>query len=316
MPDLYRPPAGVLFPFGHLVGDIAPPHVRHLFAVPSIAKFRSDIDYFCRTCRPLQIEELENLPRMRHRKPSTRSFILSFDDGMSEVYDVIVPILREKGLPAIFFLNSTTVDNRELMWRHKVSLLIEESARHPSRFPPQLRGRPGASPQAKLDALRFADRNLIDELAKFFEIDYDEYLRTAKPYLTSEQIVSLAREGFVFGAHSHSHPYFHEMPVEEQEKQIFLSVQFIRSLGLPCRYFAFPFHDDRVPVSLFRYMTDLNLVLSFGSTPACVDSVAFSFQRFALDGEDSRAAVPGMLRQISAKSILRGLTGTATILRN
>ena len=316
MPDLYRPPAGVLFPFGHIVSDLAPPHVRHLYAVPTTAKFRSDIDYLCRQCRPLQIAELEGLPRIRQSKTSARSFILSFDDGMREVYEVIAPILGDKGLPAIIFLNSATIDNRRLMWRHKVSLLIERSKQRPGRFPPHLSGRPGTTLQAKLNALRYADEGLIDEVAKFFELDFDDYLRSARPYLTSDQILALAHDGFEFGAHSKSHPYFHEMAVEDQEKQVLASVQFIRSLGLPCRYFAFPFHDEGVSASLFRYMTDLNLVLSFGTSEARVDSIAFSFQRFALDGENANASLRDMLKRLSAKSCLRSLTRTETIRRN
>ena len=63
MPDLYGPPAAVLFPFGHIVCDVAPPHVRNLYAVPTVAKFKSDIDDLCRTSRPLKLEELGDLPQ-------------------------------------------------------------------------------------------------------------------------------------------------------------------------------------------------------------------------------------------------------------
>jgi peptidoglycan/xylan/chitin deacetylase (PgdA/CDA1 family) len=316
MPDLYRPPAGVLLPFGHIVSDIAPPHVRNLYAVPSTAKFKSDLEFLCRLCRPLQIAELERLESLRHNRASARSFILSFDDGMREVYDVIAPILRGMGIPAVLFLNSSTIDNKRLMWRHKVSLVIERSKQQPRRFPPQLNGRPGGTLRAKLSALRFADEGLIDEIAQFFEVDFEEYLRSTKPYLTSDQILTLARDGFEFGAHSESHPYFHEMGVEAQQEQILASVQFVRSLGLPCRYFAFPFHDGGIPASLFRYMKDLNLVLSFGTSEARVDSVAFSFQRFALDGENASASFRDILKGLSAKSFVRSLTRTETIGRN
>jgi len=134
---------------------------------------------------------------------------------MREVYEVIAPILRDKGLPAIFFLNSATVDNKRLMWRHKVSLVIERSKQQPRHIPPQLNDRPGTSLQAKLNALRFADEGLIDEVAKFFELDFDDYLRGTRPYLTSDQVLTLARAGFEFGAHSESHPHFHEMVIED-----------------------------------------------------------------------------------------------------
>jgi peptidoglycan/xylan/chitin deacetylase (PgdA/CDA1 family) len=235
---------------------------------------------------------------------------------MREVYDVIAPILREKGVPAIFFLNASTIDNRQLMWRHKISLLVERSQQQPGRVPPGLNVRPGESLCARLKALRFADEHIVDDVAKFFELDFDEYLSSARPYLTTGQVLELARDGFEFGAHSASHPYFNELAVEDQRDQISRSVKFIRALGLPCRYFAFPFHDHGVPASVFRYMEDLDLVLSFGTSEGRVDSVGFSFQRFALDAENASFTLERLLNQLSAKSLARRLCGTEVIRRN
>src|SRR5436190_4245966 len=200
--DLYRPPAGVFFPCGHSVSDIAPLHVRHLYRIPGIAKFKSDIDLLGRRYQPLQLSELEPIPFLHHKNGAAQYFVLSFDDGMREVYDVIAQILREKGIPAIFFLNSATIDNKQLMWRHKVSLLIARAQQEPARVPPQLSVCSGESLRAKLLALRFADERILDDIARFFELDFSEYLRGSQPYLTTGQILELARAGFEFGAHS------------------------------------------------------------------------------------------------------------------
>lgn len=315
MPGCYQPPGSVLFPYAHIVGDTVPLHVKHLYEIPRIAKFKSDIDLLCRRYRALQLSELERIGRFRDRG-SARSFLLSFDDGMREVYDIIAPILREKGIPALFFLNASTIDNRQLMWRHKISLLVERSQQQPGRVPPALNVRPGKSVCAKLKALRFADEHILDDVARFFEIDFDEYLLSARPYLTTGQVLKLACEGFEFGAHSANHPYFNELPVEDQKDQISRSVQFIRALGLPCRCFAFPFRDDGVPASVFRYMTGLDVVLSFGTSEARVDSIGFSFQRFALDAGNSSSSLQVILKQLSAKSLVRRLCGTEVIRRN
>jgi peptidoglycan/xylan/chitin deacetylase (PgdA/CDA1 family) len=315
MPDLYHPPAGVLFPYAHIVSDVAPLHVRHLYPVPSVTKFESDIDFLCRTYRGLELSELERIVQLRDQRPAD-SFVLSFDDGMREVYDVIAPILRQKGVPAIFFLNAATIDNRQLMWRHKVSLLIELLQQQPGRIHPGLNVRPGESLCAKLKALRFADEHILDDVARFFEIDFDEYLSSARPYLTTGQVLELARDGFEFGAHSTNHPYFNALPVEDQKDQISRSVQFVRALGLPCRCFAFPFRDDGVPASVFRYMTGLDVVLSFGTSEARVDSIGFSFQRFALDAGNSSSSLQDVLKQLSVKSLVRRLCGTEVIRRN
>jgi peptidoglycan/xylan/chitin deacetylase (PgdA/CDA1 family) len=316
IPDLYRPPAGVLFPYAHVVSDVAPPHIRHLYEIPSVAKFKTDLDFLCRRYRPLRLSELPHILALRGNKGPARCFLLSFDDGMREAYEVIAPILREKGVPAIFFVNDASIDNRRLMWRHKVSLLVERSQQQPGRIPSALNVRPGESLCAKLKALRFADEHTLDEVASFFELDFGEYLRSARPYLTTDQVLELARAGFEFGAHSASHPYFNELAVEDQKDQISRSVQFIRALGLPCRYFAFPFHDLGVPASIFRYMTDLDLVLSFGTSEGRVDSIGFSFQRFALDAGNSSSSLSDRLKQLSTESVVRRFCGTEVIRRN
>jgi peptidoglycan/xylan/chitin deacetylase (PgdA/CDA1 family) len=315
MPDLYHPPAGVLFPYAHIVSDVVPLHIRHLYKIPKVGKFKSDIDFLCRRYRALQLSDLERIGQHRDKRPA-HSFVLSFDDGMREVYDIIAPILREKGIPALFFLNASTIDNKQLMWRHKVSLLVERSRQRPGQIPNGLNVCPGESLCAKLKALRFADEHILDDVARFLEVDFDEYLSSARPYLTTGQILELARDGFEFGAHSGTHPHFNELPIEDQKDQIARSVHFIRGLGLPCRYFAFPFHDNGVPASVFRYMMDQDLVLSFGTSEARVDSIGFSFQRFALDAENASSTLERLLNQLSAKSLARRICGTEVIWRN
>jgi peptidoglycan/xylan/chitin deacetylase (PgdA/CDA1 family) len=314
--DLYRPPGGTLLPFSHIVSDAAPPHVRHLYTIPSMVRFKSDLEFLCRQYRPLQISELEQLSLRRDYKACPHTFMLSFDDGMREVYDIIVPMLRQQGIPAIFFINSATIDNRQLMWRHKISLIIDRCKQQPRCVPPQICIGRGESLDAKLKALRFADEHIIDDMARFCEVDFDDYLRRAQPYLTTDQVLKLSQGGFAIGAHSHDHPYLHEMALEDQKKQISRSVEFIRALGLPCRYFAFPFHDKGVPTSVFSYLTDLDLVLSFGASEARVDSVPFSFQRFWLDGRHGNSNIRDTLKRLSLRSLVRRLSRTEIIRRS
>lgn len=314
--NVYRPPAGLLLPSGHIVGDVAPDHVKHLFNIPNVAKFKADIEFLVRHYEPLPLSELRFVGRAVCERRPPKHFVLSFDDGMREVYDVIAPFLRAKGISAVFFLNSETIDNKTVMWRHKVSLLIAASQRHPERIPAQLKLLPGKTVRAQLLALRFSDGPIVDDLAASLDIDFREYLRQNRPYLTTEQVLELARQGFEFGAHSARHPYFKEVPLQSQRQEISESVDFIRALGLPCRYFAFPFDDNGVPNSVFDYMSSIGLLLSFGTSDARIDSVPFSLQRFALDAENSDSTVPELLDQLSAKSLAFRTTRAEVIRRN
>lgn len=316
VPGHGRVPAGILFPYAHVVSDVVPLHIRHLHAVPSVAQFKSNLDFLARNYRALELSQLPGIADCHNSKRPACGFVLSFDDGMREVYDLIAPILREKGIPAVFFLNSATVDNQQLMWRHKVSLLIERSKQQPASVPPQLRLQPGATTASRLKRLRFAHEPILDEIARFFEVDFSAYLRKAKPYLTTDQVMRLAQDGFEFGAHGHSHPHFEEITIEEQKQQVNRSVCFVRQLGLPCRSFAFPFNDRGVPISVFNHIRDLNIAFSFGTSEARVDSIPFSFQRFALDAENAEATVPHILHQLAAKSLVHRIRGTELIRRN
>ena len=53
------------------------------------------------------LDELWNVPKLHD--PSERPVVLTFDDGLASAYNVIFPILRQKGVSANFFLNTATI---------------------------------------------------------------------------------------------------------------------------------------------------------------------------------------------------------------
>ena len=72
---------------------------------------------------------------MKHYKPInpndlldnttiTNTFLLSFDDGLSEIYTDIFPILKAKNIKSIFFINPNFLDNKEALYKHSISLII------------------------------------------------------------------------------------------------------------------------------------------------------------------------------------------------
>ena len=58
------------------------------------------------------------------KNTSKYNFLLSFDDGLEEVYTVIYPILKKSNLKAIFFINPNFVDNNEGLYKHYISIII------------------------------------------------------------------------------------------------------------------------------------------------------------------------------------------------
>ena len=53
------------------------------------------------------------------------SCMLTFDDGLKCQFDNAVPILAERGIPAVFFIPTLHLENRKVYMTHRVHLLLE-----------------------------------------------------------------------------------------------------------------------------------------------------------------------------------------------
>ena len=93
------------------------------------------------------------------------------------------------------------------------------------------------------------------------------YLLKARPYLTSQEVRSLLKQGFDIGSHSVDHPLYSELNLDEQLWQTRRSMDWLSdTFGYQCRTFSFPFRDTGVPLEFFaRAFADPRLKLSFGT---------------------------------------------------
>src|SRR5690554_3145448 len=98
----------IIFPYYHLISDDKCPHVRNLYSVKKVQQFEIELDFLLKHYQPISLEEVLNHIKQK-TKPAKPSFLLSFDDGLSECYHTIAPILIQKGLNAIFFLNQNFI---------------------------------------------------------------------------------------------------------------------------------------------------------------------------------------------------------------
>lgn len=107
----------VICPYYHVVSDEILPHVRPLYPYRTVAQFRADLDWLLAHYTPIRWSEIETC-----RAAQKPAFCLTFDDGLKEFYTVVAPILEEKGVPCVCFLNSAFIDNKDLMFRYKEAL--------------------------------------------------------------------------------------------------------------------------------------------------------------------------------------------------
>ncbi len=302
----------VILPFYHTVSDSESIHIKHLYETKSISKFEKELDFLLKDFQAIDFIEYSKC--ILEGTPLKNRFLLTFDDGLKEFYTIIAPILKRKGIPAMNFLNSGFVDNKDLFYRYKVSVLIEKlqtstfsvSTQHAIKKWFLEQGITLDDNYKGLLKITYQQKETLESLAQIISFDFKDYLNEEEPYLTSKQINELIEQGFNFGAHSIDHPPYHTIHLEEQIRQTKESIHTISSdFNLNCNTFSFPFTDFNVSKTFFNEIKS-NVELTFGCAGLKNDSVNFNKQRipFEFDGFNGEEILRGEYLYYIFKSLL------------
>ena len=290
-----------LLPYYHVVSDEELKHIRQLYGCRKIADFGKDLDYLLKHFVPISLEDVYGW--LHHGKKLPRQcFHLTFDDGFRECYDIIAPILKKKGIPATFFLCSDLIDNKQLFFRNKVSLLLDEFGNKIGESGEKLlaevltqHGMEYHGFRHTLMSVRYDNAFMLDKIASVLDYDFDDYLRNHKPYLSRAQVEELAKDGFAIGSHSVDHPLYRDLSLEEQIQQTKEGMAAIERLcPVKIRAFAFPHHGNSVTLSFFRATRD-TVDIYFGTNRMKKDVVPECLQRFSL--EDNRYSCEEIIKK-------------------
>jgi peptidoglycan/xylan/chitin deacetylase (PgdA/CDA1 family) len=289
-----RPLSGVslVVPFYHMVSDAHVPHVSNLYRFRSVAEFTADLEFFVREFKPVSLVDI--VEALDGKRSLPRSCVhLTFDDGFTEIYEIVAPILERFGLPATFFLNTAFLDGGGLTHYNAISVLLDvDEIRHPSKtmearieamLPPPEAGR--AILSERIRSLGYAHSHLVEEIARIVGLDLGEYVRTRRPLLTSEEVASLYSRGFGIGAHSHTHPLYADLSLAAQREETRMSIDWLSSrFGVTPRAFAFPHNDDGVGEEFFSAVFSQRMLdVSFGTSGLVSHFCSRNIQRVSME---------------------------------
>lgn len=246
-------PRDVFAWYYHMISDQALPHAAPIGRYKDDVQFDADLEFLKRAGTVMHYDQVHQ-HRLHSQPVPPRAFHISFDDGFRECFDVARPVLLRHGLSAAFFVATDFIDNRELMWVHRVAVCIDRAVRAAAedvaaaiqglntRFNLSLDRR--AALVTWLRGLKQTQQDEIGAACELLGVDVPAYLSYHRPYLTVEQIKQMAAEGFTIGAHSTKHHILGEMnDPREIETEIVESCRIIREItGAAQVPFAFPFH--------------------------------------------------------------------------
>lgn len=298
-------------PCYHIVTDDSPAHVRHLYRPVGVSEFESDLEYLARHFHPLTLPDLHRIGSEGRPVPK-RSFFLSFDDGFREISEIVAPICKKKGIPATFFLTTGFLNNASLGFRHKASVLIDFCLERgipvdaPALGPLRNTCAPGKQDLRELLlSIQYGQAAILDECAKNLGIDWFQYLRDYTPYVTTNQVQLLLRDGFSIGGHSVNHPMYGQLSLECQIRETADCLQALTDrFALTTKAFAFPFVSDGVEDAFYEQAFRrgiFDLVFCIGRMPN--STLGPAFQRFGVESDTA----PRRVDQLICREVERQL---------
>lgn len=276
-----------IFPYYHIVRDDQVAHIENLYQYKNCKQFLYDIDILTSNYKSMDPKDLlEN-------RISENNFLLSFDDGLQEVYTVIYPILKKHNLKAIFFINPNFVDNNEGLYKHYISIIIShlKSINFDSVYLDKISKLFNFTYtdvnefKKKFVNIKFSERDKVTEIFQFLDIKLADYLKEHKPYIDKKQMQEMIDDGFYFGGHTMTHPPLNQLTHQEQKQEIVSSINWLKeNFNITYSFFAFPFSDKSISKKLLNELFEYdNNIKLFGNSGIKKDVDSRIIQRFSLE---------------------------------
>lgn len=202
------------------------------------ARFEEHLDHIRRSARAVSLDETIDAFEGRRTLPE-RAVLITFDDGHRSVLEAGLPLLRERGLPAVAFVIADLVDSQRPFWWTEVLELIGRG------------GVVSSVPSRSAEELLKVLKRLPNDRRRAAT---EELRRTASgpaapmPQLSSDDLRALESAGVAIGSHTCSHPYLSKCTDDDVRVEIEDAHRSLaRSLGHEPASFAYPYgdHDGR-----------------------------------------------------------------------
>jgi peptidoglycan/xylan/chitin deacetylase (PgdA/CDA1 family) len=229
---------GAAYPYDPDVADATP------------EQFRRHLETLAQIGTPIGMPEL--LRGLDGAPLPPNPMMITFDDGYRSCHDVALPILRELGIPATFFIATSFVTERKLYWWERIALALHTA------------GRPRATltyPETiEIDARDPATRRRLDDLIKdTWQLDVERFLdglcralevewspeiearHADQLIMTWDQARALASAGMAVESHTRHHRVLETLDDDTLRDELAGSrADLERELGRPVEAIAYP----------------------------------------------------------------------------
>jgi peptidoglycan/xylan/chitin deacetylase (PgdA/CDA1 family) len=215
------------------------------------AEFESHLDWLGCRATPVTLADFARWKRGEWR-PKKPPVLVTFDDGYRNNALVAAPLLKRKGMPALFFLASEYIDGARVLWPDEVFARVcawpEASLDGPDGT---TRAIPGEPAEREAAALAIVEECKESTNARRLEFIAELARRTpscdplvdadAQSFMTWDDVRSLSGAGFDLGSHTATHPILRSLSPGELRRELRESRAAIEArTGVACTALAYP----------------------------------------------------------------------------
>ena len=248
----------------HYVGFPDPkyPYFRYL----NFSNFKKQLDWFASNGGFVSKEDFFRVVSGEISANDTSGFLLTFDDGLYEHYNTVLPELKKRGLWGFFYIPALPYTEKKILDVHKTHLLLGmhggkkmsdalEKLIIPDMLIPQ--DEKYFTDNTYTLQSNFSDEvnfkrilnyhllykyreNVLDDL---FEQYVDAKINIDNIYMSEKMVKGLHDSGMIVGSHSITHRLMSRLSDEEQESEILASFDVIDKIvdGLKIKTFCYPY---------------------------------------------------------------------------
>lgn len=320
-----KSPIDVLIPYHHVVSDKKIPYIKSLYNYKTSKEFEADLDFLLKHFSPVSLTDIIN-QKKKQIPFDQKSFLITFDDGLREVFEVAAPILLKKGITAALFINPAFVDNKEIFFDLKKGLILDKlfNGKYNKNVLPEVEklfSKKISSAEdfaENIKSINYLNKGLTNSIGELLDIDFEKFAKEEKPFMTTDEIKDLINKGFQVGAHSIDHPLYSLLHEKEQIHQTVDSVNWVAdTFGLKYKAFAFPHTNEGVKNSFFENVIGgenppIDLIL--GNSSGMLENNPRIMHRFI--GENPEVAFEQKCKAILAYSGFNKMRGKEFLKRN
>jgi len=233
---------------------------------------------------------------LENNKSFNKKLLITTDDGFYENFKYILPITDELKLKFTSFLITSCIDNSNLMWRNKLIYIYNNNTKKDiyNSIQPIIKKYELKKLNNNDNILNWSWKNISmknkelivnDIWENLIDESVDSILNRKKPYLNKNQIKEILNNGNYIGSHSHTHPDFSRLTLNEAINEISISNDIlIKKFNLTNIPFSFPFGKKKKIDGLSdlfflnrNYLNNTNSINYYGR-----DNLEFSFNEMIL----------------------------------